>query len=233
MSGFLFTAIPYMALVLAVAGGLYRYFTKRFSYSSMSSQMLENRLLFWGSIPWHYGIIPILLAHLFSGFFPGTAARILRGPWRLFVLECIGIILGFFTVFGIAVLIARRLRRSSPVHKTTSVMDGILLAVLLAQTVTGVLTALYRRWGSLWYLDTVVPWFWSIAGLRPDPAKVAALPGLVNFHMINGFMVILLFPFTRLVHVFTVPLDYLWRAYQIVVWNRRSWRTPGRVEAAK
>jgi nitrate reductase gamma subunit len=199
----------------------------------MSSQILENRMLFWGSVPWHYGIIPILLAHLFSGLFPGAAVDILRGHWRLFVLEPAGISLGFFTILGIVALILRRLRRSSPVHGTTSIMDGVLLAVLLAQVITGVSTAIFHRWGSLWYLNTATPWFWSIVGLSPDSGKVATLPGIVKFHMVNGFIVILLFPFTRLVHVFTVPLDYLWRAYQIVIWNRRTWRAPGSAEAAR
>ncbi len=233
MREFLFVAIPYLALVLAVIGGLYRYFARRFSYSSMSSQILENHALFWGSVPWHYGIIPILLAHLFSGLFPGASAAILRGHWRLLVLELIGISLGFFAFVGIVVLIVRRLWRTSLVHRNTSVMDGVLLALLLAQVVTGVTTAIFHRWGSLWYLNTATPWFWSIVGLHPDPGKVATLPGSVKFHMVNGYVLILLFPFTRLGHIFTVPLDYFWRAYQIVIWNRRTWRAPRSMEAAK
>ncbi len=233
MSGFLFVAVPYLALVLAVVGGIYRYFGRRFSYSSVSSQILENRLLFWGSVPWHYGILPILLAHLFAGLFPAAASRILGGPRRLFTLETIGLCLGLFTLFGIVLLIVRRIWRSSPAHRTTSKMDGILLALLLAQVVTGVGTALFSRWGSLWYLNTATPWFWSIVSLSPEPGKVAALPALVQFHMVNGFVLILLFPFTRLVHIFTVPLDYLWRPYQLVIWNRRTWRVPDRTEPAR
>jgi len=224
MNAFLFVAVPYLALVLAVLGGLYRYYANRFSYSSISSQVLESRKLFWGSVPWHYGIIPILLAHLLAGLFPGTAARILGSSGRLLVLELLGMALGLFTAFGIVVLIIRRVLRNSPAHKLTSIMDGILLAVLAVQVVTGVGTAMFARWGSLWYLHTAVPWFWSIVRLEPDASAVAVLPSLVKFHMVNGFVVILLFPFTRLVHVFTVPLDYLWRPYQVVIWNHRARR---------
>ena len=56
MDAFLFIALPYMALVLAIGVGIYRYVTNRYTYSSLSSQILENRKLFWGSVPWHYGI---------------------------------------------------------------------------------------------------------------------------------------------------------------------------------
>ena len=107
-------------------------------------------------------------------------------------------------------------------HYTTGRMDGLLLAVLFAQVVTGVWTAIVYRWGSLWYVNTATPWFWSLVSLHPDTARVAVLPAFVNFHMINGFVVILLFPFTRLVHVFTVPITYLWRPYQVVIWGRKS-----------
>lgn len=219
MTGLLFVVLPYIALTLAIVGGIYRYATDRFSYSSLSSQILESRNLFWGSVPWHYGIIPILLAHLFAGLFPAATAHILGGPIRLVLLELIGLCLGLSTVVGIIVLIARRLPRTSLVRPATSPMDWILLAVLLVQVVTGVGIALFQRWGSLWYLSTAVPWFWSIIELQPDPSTVAMLPGFTQLHMVLGFLIILLFPFTRLVHIFTVPLTYLWRPYQIVIWN--------------
>jgi nitrate reductase gamma subunit len=221
MNAVLFIVVPYVALTLAVLGGLYRYYTDRFSYSSLSSQLLENRKLFWGSVSWHYGIIPILLAHLFAGLFPAAARCILRDPMRLLSLEVAGMALGLYTLFGIAVLIFRRLPASSMARPVTSVMDWILLALLLAQVAAGVGIAIFARWGSLWYLDTAVPWFWSIFSLQPDAGTLVVLPAFVQFHMVNGFVIILLFPFTRLVHIFTVPVSYMWRPYQVVIWNRR------------
>ena len=74
MKSLFFIVLPYVAFTLAILAGLYRYFTNRFSYSSLSSELLEKRLLFWGSVPWHYGIILILLAHLLAGLFPSAAA---------------------------------------------------------------------------------------------------------------------------------------------------------------
>ncbi len=233
MNFFLFAVIPYLALALAVIAGFYRYYADRFSYSSFSSQVLESRKLFWGSIPWHYGIVPILLAHLFAGLFPWAAAYALGTGWRLLVLELLGMSLGLCALFGLLVLVLRRVIRTGPPHKVTSFMDGLLLAALLAQVVTGVGTAMFSRWGALWYLDTAAPWFWSIVLFKPDPGKVAVLPGLINFHMVNGFVIILLFPFTRLVHVLAIPFDYLWRPYQVFIWNRRTRRSLERSETAK
>ena len=77
MQTFLFIAFPYIALILAVGVGLYRYFSHRFTYSSVSSQLLENRHLFWGSVSWHYGITLILLAHVLPWLFPRAAAALL------------------------------------------------------------------------------------------------------------------------------------------------------------
>ncbi len=221
MDAFLFVGFPYIAISLAVVGGIYRYRTnRRFSYSSLSSQLLEKRMLFWGSVPWHYGITLILLAHLFSAIFPAAAGFVLGSRIRLLVLELTGMSLGLYTLFGLVVLILRRLPTESAVRAVTSVMDGVLLAVLLAQVATGVATAISERWGSLWYLKTAVPWFWSLVRLHPDMSTVAALPPLVKFHMCGGFVVILLFPFSRLVHLVMFPFYYLWRPYQVVIWYR-------------
>ncbi len=228
MNNVLFVALPYVAWTLAILGGLSRYVTNRFSYSSLSSELLENRKLFWGSVAWHYGIISILLAHLALALFPAAADKLLGDPSRRVVLEVVGMALGLCALFGLLALIVRRMPRRSLPRAVTSPMDWILLAVLLLQVASGVSIALFQRWGSMWYTSTAVPWFWSIATLRPDPSAVAVLPGLVRFHFATGFIVILLFPFTRLVHLVSVPLTYLWRPYQVVVWNRpRPPRAPG------
>ncbi len=225
MDAFWFIAFPYLALVLAIGVGIYRYLRSRYTYSSLSSQLLENRKLFWGSVPWHYGITLILLAHLFAGLFPGAAAFILGGRVRLLVLELTGMALALFALFGLIVLMIRRLPTNSLVRRATSYMDGIVLGFLLVQVVTGVSIAIFERWGSLWYLRTAVPWFWSLVKLHPDMSTVATLPGFVKVHFIIGFAIILLFPFTRLVHLVMFPIHYLWRPYQVVIWNRRRGRT--------
>ncbi len=230
MDAFLFIAFPYVALVLAVGVGIYRKLRRPYTYSSLSSQILENRKLFWGSAPWHYGITLILLAHLLAALFPQVAGWILGGRIRLLVLELTGMALAFFALFGLIVLIIRRLPSNSLARHVTSYMDGILLGFLLVQVATGLGIALFERWGSLWYLRTAVPWFWSLVKLHPEMTTVATLPGFVKVHFVIGFVIILLFPFTRLVHLVMFPIHYLWRPYQVVIWNRRSPSRPAAPE---
>lgn len=224
MSDLIFYIVfPYVALTLAIFCGIYRYFSDRFSFSSLSSQLLEHRLLFWGVVPWHYGIIPVLLAHLLAIIFPGWWGFILGGPNRLTVLELVGMALGMLTLVGIVILITRRLVNSNA-RTVTSVMDWLLLLLLFVQVCLGVHIASNYRWGSLWYLHTVVPWLHSLAIFRPDAATVIPLPLVVRLHLINAFVLILLFPFTRLVHIFTFPVRYITRPWQLVWWNRNQRR---------
>ncbi len=216
----LFVAFPYIAVILAIVVGLYRYYGDRFSYSSFSSQFLENRTLFWGSVPWHYGILVILLAHLLALVLPGPWASLIGAQARLYVLEVTGLALALMAIVGLALLLARRL--SNPrVFAVTSTLDWVFLGLLLAQVLLGFSVALFYRWGSDWYLHTAVPWLVSLATLNPQAQYVTALPWLVKLHMMGGFLIIALFPFTRLVHVTTFPITYLWRPYQLVIWNRR------------
>ncbi|MFO0753870.1 MAG: respiratory nitrate reductase subunit gamma [Thermodesulfovibrionales bacterium] len=221
MSFFLFAVFPYCALLLAAAGGICRYAAERSSYSSFSSQLLEKRVLFWGSVSFHYGIVLVLAAHLFSALFSRQEDALLLGsPPRLYLVEAVGASLGILTLFGIVLLILRRLVYS-PVARATTVMDWVLLAALLCQAVSGTYIALFERWGVLWYHYTAVPWFRSLFALSPRIELMAPLPWIIKFHAVNAFALIALFPFTRLVHIVTVPLSYLWRPFQVVIWNKR------------
>lgn len=223
----LFVAFPYVAVVLAVLAGLYRYFSDRFSYSSFSSQFLESRELFWGSVPWHYGILLILLAHILAGLFPGAWGALLAEPLRLYVLEATGLALAVLTLLGLALLIVRRVGNPRA-RVVTSFMDWVLLMALFVQVGLGFWVALFYRWGAVWYLDTAVPWLASLFTFNPQIEAVVTLPWTVKLHMLGGFLIVLLFPFTRLVHVVTVPIGYLWRPYQVAIWNRK-----GRAEATR
>jgi len=222
MSDFmLFVAFPYVAMIVAVAGGIYRYYADRFSYSSQSSQFLENRTLFWGSVPWHYGIVLILLAHLLALLFPAPWTALMAAPIRLYVLEVTGMALALLAFVGLALLILRRLRNSRA-SVVTTLADWILLVVLLAQVILGFLEAYFYRWGSVWYVQTDVPWLISLLTLNPQVQYINALPLVARLHTLNGFIIFALFPFTRLVHLVTFPITYLWRPFQVAIWNRRA-----------
>ena len=215
----LFAVFPYVAIVVAIAGGVYRYRTNRFSYSTLSSQLLENRKLFWGSVPWHYGIIVVLLAHLVGFLVPGMWASITSAPAALYTIELVGFAFGLAALVGMCVLIVRRYT-TERILAVTSPMDGVLLAALLVQVALGIWVSLVYRWGADWYVDTAVPWLISLVSLNPQTQYVSSLPWVVKLHMLNGFVVILLFPFSRLVHLIMFPFWYLWRPYQLVIGNR-------------
>ena len=90
---FLFGVFPYITLVLMIVGLVWRYVTNQFSYSSLSSQFLENRQLFWGSVSWHFGIILILLSHLVGILCPKSITTFTGAPVRLYILEGTGLAL--------------------------------------------------------------------------------------------------------------------------------------------
>ncbi len=216
----LFIAFPYVAVALAIVVTLFRYFTDRFSYSTQSSQFLENRALFWGSVPWHYGILVILLAHVVAFLFQGAWASLVADQTTLYVLELIGLALAGAAFLGLLLLLIRRVR-TARILAVTSTMDWVLLIALLAQVALGFWSALFFRWGSDWFLFTAAPWLESLILFDPDTSFVTNLPWVIKLHMLGGFAIVAIFPFTRLVHVITVPITYLWRPYQVVIWNRR------------
>ena len=219
MNEVLFVTFPYLAIVVAILGGVHRYRHDRFSYSTLSSQLLENRTLFWGSVPWHYGIVIVLLAHLLGFLMPGMWARITSAPTALYTIEIVGFAFGLAALVGLCVLFVRRLTQER-ILAVTSPMDWALLTVLLVQVALGVWVSLVYRWGADWYVDTAVPWLVSLVSLNPQIQYVSSLPLVVKLHMLNGFLVIALFPFSRLVHLIMFPFWYLWRPYQLVIRNR-------------
>lgn len=215
----LFGVFPYVAVALMIGVGFYRYCIDRYSWSSQSSQFLESRVLFWGSVPWHYAILLILLAHFLAFLVPSAWGEVLGSPIRLYLLEVTGMALGISTLIAIILLVFRRIGNAR-VAAVTTVFDWLVLVALLLQVATGVYIAITLRWGSVWYLHTVSPWLWSLLKLDPQVQYLAALPTVVKLHAFNAFLILSLFPFSRLVHIVSVPLSYLSRPYQLVIWYR-------------
>jgi nitrate reductase gamma subunit len=215
----LFAVFPYVAVATFVVGMGWRHAAARRSITARSSQFLESRALFWGSVTWHYAILAVLAAHLLAVLFPGPWGALLGDPTRLAVLEVTGLALGILSVAAVALLAARR-AASARVRAVTTPVDWLVIALLAAQVATGVWVALTLRWGSVWYLHTAVPWLRSLARLDPRVEYAALLPGVVQVHALAAFALVALAPFSRLAHALAVPVSYLWRPYQLVVWNR-------------
>lgn len=230
MDKLLFGALPYVLLAVGIVGAIYRYNSNRFTWSTQSSQFLENRTLFFGSFPWHYGIITILLAHFIGFLVPSSILAWNSVPLRLYIFELSGLALGFLALFGLLALSYRRLTNSRAKAVTTG-WDALLLIILVIQVVTGLSNALLYRWGSNWYAATAAPWMWSVLSFNPNPEYVANLPLLTKVHIFNAMILVALIPFTRLVHFFVINIyKYLVRPYQVVRWYSRNPKTDNVVQ---
>jgi nitrate reductase gamma subunit len=218
--------MPYLFLTVAIVGTIYRYMSNRFSWSSQSSQFLEDKTLFYGSPAWHYGIILVLLAHIAAIFFPSALLAWNSSPVRLYAIEITGLSLGFLALFGLFVIIYRRLSISR-VRVVTSKWDVLILIVLVIQVVTGLGNAILYKWGTNWYAASAVPWIWSIFTLNPKVQYVESLPLLTKIHIFNALIFIGLIPLTRFVHflAFIGPIKYITRPYQVVRWYNRDEKT--------
>lgn len=216
---FLFGIFPYIAIVLAVIVTICRFKSDRYSITTKSSQFLENKVLFFASNSWHYGILIVLIAHIFAVVLPGPWEKLIGDPMRLYAVEITGFGLGLLSLLGIILLIVRRLTNPK-LKAVTTKRDKLVGLVLLLQVLSGVAMAAHYRFGASWYVHTAVPWIWSLVKLSPEVSFIANLPHMVKFHFFNAFFLIALIPFTKLVHVFTLPLSYLLRPPQVVIWNR-------------
>jgi len=215
-----FVILPYIALAIFLAVSIYRSIYRPFTVSSLSSQLLERKKLYWGSIPFHYGIVIILLGHLAALLLPGGLRLWNAVPIRLYLLEATGLALGLWALLGLLILLWRRASERK-VRVVTTPMDVVLLLLLLVSVITGVLTATLYRFGSSWFTVVFTPYIWSVLTFRPQVGLVAPLPWVIKLHVINFFILLAVFPFSRLIHLATYPIGYLIRPWQIVIWNRR------------
>jgi nitrate reductase gamma subunit len=218
---FLFGVLPYLALAVFFLVTIQRYRQEKFSYSSLSSQLLENRQHFWGTVPFHYGILIVLAGHVTAFALPRAVLAWNGTPWRLYLLEATALAFGLLTLFGLVNGIVRRVTDAKS-RRVTTPSDWIIYLLLAVQVTTGILVAYLHGWGSSWFAAAMSPWLWSLVRLSPDPSGLETLPLLAKIHVVNAWLLIGFFPFTRLVHVLVVPNPYLWRKPQLVVWNREA-----------
>jgi nitrate reductase gamma subunit len=216
----LFMVLPYVAVGVFLLATIVRYRTAPFTYSSLSSQFLENHEHFWALVPFHFGIIVTLTGHVVAFLIPRQVLLWNSRPLRLYVLEASALAFGLLALVGIAAAIHRRLTFRK-VREVTSRLDWIVLGLLLVQVLSGVLVAIYHPWGSSWFAAVLTPYLWSLIALNPDLGYIAGMPWLVKTHIASAFVLIGLSPFTRLVHILVAPNPYLWRRPQVVRWYGR------------
>ncbi len=216
---FLFAVLPYISVFTFFLVTIRAYRVRAYTYSSLSSQFLENQQHFWGMVPFHYGILVVLGGHLLAFLFPAQLILFNSRPVRLYILEVSALIFALLTLVGLVSLIVRRMSVSK-VRKVTTQMDLVLLGMLLVQVVSGIYNAVVYPWVTSWFAASVSPYLWTLVQLNPDYSSIAAMPWAVKLHLVNAFLVIGIMPYTRMAHVLVVPNPYLWRKYQVVRWYR-------------
>jgi nitrate reductase gamma subunit len=214
-----FVVLPYLAVFTMLMVTIQRYRSATFTYSSLSSQFLENRQHFWAVVPMHYGILVVVAGHVIALLIPRQILLWNSHPLRLYVLEVFALSAGLITLAGTISIVLRRLT-TPKVRIVTTPADWVLFGLLLFQIGSGVYVAVMHPWGSSWFASSAAPYLWSVITLQPEIAYVAELPVAVKLHIINAFVVIGFFPFTRLVHILVTPNPYLWRKPQVVRWYR-------------
>lgn len=217
---FFFAILPYMVVITFLPVTIQRYRARGFTYSSLSSQFLENQQHFWGMVPFHYGILVVTAGHLAALLIPRELLAWNAKPLRLYALEATGLAFAVLALIGLCAAVARRMN-TPKVRCVTSVRDWVLFGMLVVQIASGIAVAIFHPWGSSWFAASVTPYLWSLAKLNPNLAAVSAMPLLVKFHIVMAYLVVGYFPFTRLVHVLVIPNPYLWRKPQVVRWYRR------------
>ncbi|AEV35272.1 Respiratory nitrate reductase, gamma subunit [Pseudovibrio sp. FO-BEG1] len=224
MSGFFntlfFGIYPYIALSVLIVGTIIRYDREPYSWRAGSSQLLRRKQLVWGSVLFHVGVIIIFLGHLFGLLTPIAifdALGIGHGTKQVLAVV-VGGIAGLMAIVGAGMLIHRRLY-DERVRAASSAMDTFIICLLAFQLLLGLATIPI----SLQHLDgeemvKFMSWALGIFTFNGDAATyVSDVSWIFKLHLFFGLTILLIFPFTRLVHMLSVPARYLWRpGYQIV-----------------
>jgi len=216
---FLFQIFPYIAIIIFLLGSILRFDRDPYSWRSKSSQLLRRKQLIIGSILFHLGILVILAGHAVGLLTPIAvfdALGISHGAKQILAITAGGIA-GVFCFIGLLMLLHRRLF-DPRIRINSSFADIMVLVLLLAQLTLGMLTIPV----SMHHLDghemvKFMEWAQHIVTFRGGAYEYIADVALVfKAHITLGLFLLVIFPFTRLVHALSAPVGYVFRPYQIV-----------------
>ncbi|WP_420405781.1 respiratory nitrate reductase subunit gamma [Nisaea sp.] len=216
----LFGIYPYIALAVLALGSIIRYDREPYTWRSGSSQLLRRRQLMVGSVLFHVGVLVIFFGHLGGLLTPiwvFDALGISHGAKQLLAVIAGGIA-GIMAIVGATLLVHRRLF-DARVRAASNTGDTMIIVLLWLQLALGLATIPI----SLGHLDgheMVRFMSWAQGIFTFDPAASSYIAGthpIFQLHLFLGLTILLLFPFTRLVHMLSAPVRYLWRpGYQVV-----------------
>jgi len=215
-----FGIYPYIAIAVFVLGSIVRYDRDQYTWKTSSSQLLESKQLRKGSLPFHVGVIMVLMGHFVGLLTPGAVWHALgvSAEFKQIIAMGMGGFFGLICLYGLVILVQRRLTNER-VRSTSSNMDIAILLLLLVQLVLG-LISIFVSLGHMDGAEMLKLMAWAQNFVTFDGATASAaisdVHPIFKLHVFLGMTLFLLFPFSRLVHVWSVPVKYLKRNYQVV-----------------
>jgi len=200
---------PYIALAVLAIGSIIRFDREPYSWRSGSSQLLRRKQLIWGSVLFHVGVLFIFFGHLVGLLTPIAlfdALGISHGAKQLLAIIAGGVA-GVMAIIGATMLIHRRFF-DPRVRAASNFSDNMVILLLWVQLALGLAT---------------IPLSQGIFTFQADASShIIDVHPIFKAHLFLGLTILLIFPFTRLVHMLSVPVRYLWRGGYQIVRSRRS-----------
>lgn len=217
---FFFGVYPYLASVVFFLGCLIRYDREQYSWKASSSQIMHNKNFRIASILFHIGILAIFAGH-FAGLVIPSELWAMAGisiPTKQLIAMGVGGVFGVVCFIGMTMLVYRRIFNAR-VRAITTVMDTLILLLIYAQLILGILTIFVSTGhmdGQVMY--GLMNWSRNVLTFRPTVAVefINDVHWIYKLHVFLGMTLFVLFPFSRLVHIWSVPVGYLGRNYQVV-----------------
>ena len=219
----LWVALPYAAIAIFLAGHVWRYRTDQYGWTSRSTQILESRWLKWGSPLFHFGALAAIGGHVLGMLVPESwtsAVGVSEDGYHLLSATA-GTLAGVACGAGLVILMWRRVA-SPRVRVTTTRVDMLVYALLAVVIGLGLTETIGKNvfGGGYDYRSTVGVWFRSIVFFHPEPDAMVGAPILYQLHAAAAWLILLVWPFSRLVHAWSIPLQYVGRPY---ILYRRRW----------
>ena len=222
----LYAVLPYAAIAVFIVGTWWRYRTDQYGWGARSTQLLESRVLKYSSNIFHLGILAAIGGHVLGVLVPQSwteAVGVSDDAYHVLAVVG-GLSAGIAVVVGFTALVYRRIRFSR-VRVTTTRADVVVFALLALGIVTGMLATITNLGDSVNYRESVGPWFRNLLILNPDPELMTGegISFIFQLHVTVVWFLYAFWPFSRLVHVWSIPVDYLRRSP--ILYRSRTSRT--------
>ncbi|XJZ28241.1 respiratory nitrate reductase subunit gamma [Bacillota bacterium Lsc_1132] len=215
MNQFLWVIFPYFMVTIFIGGHIYSYNFKQMEWTAKSSEFFEKNQLKWGSMLFHIGILLVFLGHVAGLLIPKTFLDNIGITEEIYHAGAVygGGFAGLLTLAGIIILLGRR-HSNKRIRLTSDISDMITIWLIFFIIIVGLYNTLIgnRLHPGFDYRETISPWVRGLLTFTPDPERMREVPFRFQLHLLLSFLLIGIWPFTRLVHVWSAPLNYFKRS---------------------